>query len=246
MVRAVYGTQIGNYPVFIDYVTKEHILPVAPVVFTDDFLGIDVVQPATAESGVDWLKKLVGTGTATVGGVSNGLNGKVAIALNATSEKGEGTFYFGDNRQYQPTAGLVAEWVFDVAVLPTGTAVLTVGVAGTWVDNPDAVIRSAWFKIMPGGTVFAEIDDGTTDKSASTGLVLGTAVNKVGRIDFQDPTNVRFYMDGVDVTPTGTTFGWAATGADGQVQPWAQAYKSTGVGVGTLNVDKFTGYQRRA
>lgn len=244
MTRPVKSKFFGEVPVFYDRDTGEHILPMAPVNFYDDFVGADIVIPASAESGVNWLKKLVGTGTATVGVGANSLNGFVALALHATSEKGEGTLYFNDQRVFDPTKGLVFEARFNNSVLPTGTAVAVIGLAGTWVDNPDSVVRSAWFKINPGGTVLVETDDSSTDTSASTGVVLGTGDWKIGRIDMTNPADVRFYLDGVDVTPTGTTFAYATTGATGQVQPYASVYKSAGTGVTTLNVDFIRVYQQ--
>lgn len=247
MTRPVKSKFFGEVPVFYDRDTGEHILPMAPLSFYDDFVGagaITIPAAGSPESGMDWVKKLVGTGTATVGGASNGLNGYIALALNATSEKGEGSLYMNDQRQFDPTKGLVFEARFNNSVLPTGTAVAVIGVAGTWVDNPDAVIRSAWFKINTGGTVLVETDDSSTDTSASTGVVLGTGDWKIGRIDMTNPADVRFYLDGVDVTPSGTTFAYAATGATGQVQPYASVYKSAGTGVATLNVDFVRLYQQ--
>jgi hypothetical protein len=56
------------------------------------------------------------------------------------------------------------------------------------------------------------------------------------RIDATDPTNVRFFIDGVEVSTSGQ-MSFAATGANAILQPYFSVYKASGVGVGTFDLD---------
>lgn len=249
MVSSVQAQYRKGVAEFFDHDTTERVIVGAQVVFKDDFIGgyqsIGTSgQAGAGTNGAPWTKLIQGTGS--VAAVSAVPNGKVGCALTATSEKQEGTLYMDNQRAFRVDQGLVFEAVVTESVLPTGTAVSTIGVAGTYVDNPDAVARSCWFKINTGGTVYAECDDNVTDFSAATTLVLGTADVAELLIDMTDVTNIRFYGNGSDITPTGTTYAFAATGTDAAVQPWASTYKASGTGIATMQVDKIQLWQRRS
>lgn len=225
---------------FFDKTTQERVFALTPMWFEDDFIGIGhTLLAGTAVAGYPWIRKLVGAGTAAAGPVSKAINGVMQLSLAGSSEKEEATLYFNDALCFEATQGLVFESRFGAPVLPTGTAVAVVGLFGTWVDNPDANAVSARFKINTAGTVLCEVTNGTnlTSAAASNGLVLGTADNHIGRIELLDVTNVRFFLDGSDVTPVGTTFAITETGTLATLQPYASVYKSAGVGVASLNLD---------
>ena len=65
------------------------------------------------------------------------------------------------------------------------------------------------------------------------------------RIDCTDIAAVRFYIDGVHVA-TGTTFAYAAIGADAILQPYVAAYKASGTGVGTVQADNVRIWSNRS
>jgi hypothetical protein len=60
----------------------------------------------------------------------------------------------------------------------------------------------------------------------------------VCRIDARNVADIRFFIDGVDVTGAIGTISFAATGASAVLQPYASMYKPSGTGVGTLTLDK--------
>lgn len=123
-----------------------------------------------------------------------------------------------------------------MATLATGSGSMFVGLIGTWIDGPDNASYSAFFAARASGELFCEVDDNATDQSATSGVTATTAQWKTLRIDCRDVTNIKFYIDGVQVA-TGTTFAFAATGANALMQPYIGCYKVSGTGVGTLSVD---------
>jgi len=232
---------------FYDSVTKETLLPLAPVVFYDDFLGGDLVIPAagSAESGCRWVKKIVGAAPPTVAKVANSANGIAACTLTATSEKQDAALYFNDQKNFAVTQGCVFEAVIKMSVLPTGTAQMVWGLVSNWTDGPDNITFSAFFKANGSGLINCEMDDNVTDSSVSSGVTLANTDTAICRIDFNDVTNVKYYINGTQVA-TGTTFGFAATGTNAVLQPFFQAYKPSGTDVGTLQVDSVRIWQNRS
>ncbi|NIO43781.1 MAG: hypothetical protein GTO41_28665, partial [Burkholderiales bacterium] len=103
-------------------------------------------------------------------------------------------------------------------------------------DGYDAITYSAFFTADGSGAIICEVDDNATDSSAASGVTATAAQTKIYRIDFTDVTDVRFYIDGAHVA-TGTTFPYAATGANAILQPLVGCYKASGAGVGTVQCD---------
>lgn len=227
--------------------THERVAPLAPLVFYDDFLGGDLAIPAagSAESGCRWVKKIVGAAPPTVAKVANAANGVVACTLDATSEKQDAALYFGDQRNFVLTQGCIFEARVKLAVLPTGNAELVWGLLGDWIDGADNATYSAFFTADGSGEVFCEVDDNATDSSATSGVTLTTADWAICRLDFTDPTSLKFYINGTQVASS-TTFPYASTGANATLQPFFQAYKASGTGVGTLYVDYARIWQKRS
>ncbi len=93
---------------FYEDVGYENVLPVAPLVHYQDFLGqagVAIPAAGAAVDGWEYVSKLQGTPTG-VAGVANAVGGQVACALAATSEKEEATLYWGDNLGLDVTKGL--------------------------------------------------------------------------------------------------------------------------------------------
>jgi hypothetical protein len=219
--------------------SHEQVLPMAPIVFYDDFLGagaVTIPAAAAAESGMPWAKKIVGAAPPTVAGVADAANGVVQCALTADSQKQDAGLYHDDQRGFSLEQGLIFEARVKVSVLPTLVAEAVWGLVGDWADGLDAITYSAFFTADGGGALACEVDDNTTDQSAAAGVTVLNTEWKTYRIDFTDLTDIRFYIDGVHVA-TGTTFKYVATGANAILQPYFGLYKASGAGVGTIQVD---------
>ena len=65
------------------------------------------------------------------------------------------------------------------------------------------------------------------------------------RIDWSNQSDIAFYYDGNRVNALGSVTWTATAGANSIMQPWADAYKASGVGVGTLTVDKIDMFNSR-
>lgn len=226
----------------------EHPARMAPVQFYDDFCGADAVIPASGsdESGCKWTKKIVLTaGTPTVAKVADAAGGVVQCALDATNEKQDALLHMDDLRNFDITKGLIFEARIKVTVTPT---LLAEAYWGLIDDHSDGLIDSATYMAAftaDGATaVHAETDDNATDLDVDTGVTAGTTQWKVYRIDATVVTDLKFSIDGTEVCAS-TTFPYAATGANAILQPAIGLYKSTGAGVGTIQVDYVRIWQNR-
>jgi len=238
----------GGVLEYYDGASFETVNPQAGVVLYDDFVGAGaVVVPAagSAESGVRWVKKIVGAAPPTVAGVADASAGIMACTLTATSEKQDAAIYCDDQRNFSLEQGCVFEARVKLSVLPTGTAELVMGLLGDWIDGSDNATYSAFFTADGSGELICEMDDNATDRSTTSGVTLTNAEWAVLRIDATDIHDVKFFVNGNRVA-AGTTFDYAATGANAVLQPFFQAYKASGTGVGTLQVDYVRVWQNRA
>lgn len=235
----------GGMDTIIASQTHETLIPFAPIVYADDFLGAGVAIPAagSAESGVDWVKKIVGTATAAV--KADTVNGVLELALDATSEKQDAAVYWNDELQLSIAQGLVFEARVAPSVLPTDAAEMVIGVTSAWADGPDAITYSVFFTMDGSGAIVCEKDDNASDESAASGVTLTAGEYAILRIDCSDAANIKFYVDGERVAG-GTTFDWAASAANSKVQPFVSCYKATGTGVATLLVDYIRVWQNRS
>lgn len=240
----------NDISIFYDPATHERLKPFAPIVYEDDFIGAGaVVIPAagSAESGADWVKKIVGTGTSAAAGIANAVNGKIRSFITAESEKAEASVYHGDQRNFTVGQGLVAEFGgVTVPILPTGTARVVFGLAGTWADDPMSMARSIWFRVGTNGTLTAESDDGVADTSQDTGVRIGTGGTAIFRIDTSNTGTILFYMNGTDITPSGTSFPYTGSAGNAQMQPFFGCYKSGGTHTAELHVDYTRLWQKRS
>jgi hypothetical protein len=225
----------------------EHVAPLAPLLFYDDFIGADTVIPAggSEESGCKWSKKIVGVAPPTVAVKADTINGVVECALTVDSQKQDAGLYMGDQRQFSVAQGCVFETRVKISVLPTLLAEAVWGLIGDWADGPDAITYSAFFTADGSGEVFCEADDNATDSSVTSGVTATAAQWKVYRIDFRDVTDVKFFIDGSRVG-SGTTIPYAATGANATLQPYFGLYKASGAGLGKIEVDFVRIWQKRS
>jgi hypothetical protein len=222
--------------VIFDNEEYEHIHPLNPIYFYDDFLGAYTALPAgaTPESGCTWATKIVGAGTVAL--VADGATGIAQCALTNANQKQDAGLYWADDRRFLITQGVVFEARVKVSVLPTDVAEAVWGLIGDWADGPDNITYSVFFTADGSGEIFCEKDDDNTNQSATSGVTVLTTDWKVYRIDCRDVTSIKFYINGARVA-SGTTFPYVATGANATLQPYFGPYKATGTGVGTIQVD---------
>ncbi len=118
---------------------------------------------------------------------------------------------------------LASNWILDAIVniatnADADVADLSIGVANaTHASDADSITESAFFHFDLGGdlNIDAESDDGTTEVAATDTTVdfaVGTPVHLV--LDGRDPSNVKYYVNGVEVLADTANLGniAAATG----------------------------------
>jgi len=231
----------GHYAKW-DNDTGEVLTTTFPCQFKDDFDGPDLVIPAAAESGCKWRKTIVNS--ATVAKSANTSNGEIACVLDSTEEAQTGAIYQGDQKTWSVEQGLILETRIKVFVTPTLVAEAVFGLtANTGV--PDSIGESIFFTVDGSTSIFCEKDDGSTDQTVDSDLTALTTQWKIYRIDCTNTANIKFFIDNVQVA-TGTTFGFAATGASAILQPWLGLYKASGAGVGTILIDYVKLFQNRS
>lgn len=233
--------------VFYDRTTFETLLANYPIDFKDDFIGADVVIPASGsvESGCKWSKKIVGAAPPTVAKVADGINGYVACALTADSQKQDAALHMNDELMFSIAQGAIFEARIKLSVLPSGAASkANFGLWGAWGDGGSAY-RVGFTAESGTGLVTCESDDAVTDTSASSGVTVTTAQWKIYRIDCTTQTDIKFYIDGARVAG-GTTFANAASAANSKCQPHIGMYKASGTTVGTIQVDYVRVMQNRS
>lgn len=233
---------------FYDSATHERLLRLSALQYYDDFLGASLVIPAagSAESGMDWVKKIVGAAPPTVAGVADAIGGQVACALTADSQKQDAGLYWGDSLGIDVTKGAVVEFRFKLSVLPSAAGVQAViGLTSDWIDGADANTCYLELGATANGALLVRSFDGVTTISAAAGVTLTTADWAIGRIDATDLTDVKMFINGVQVTTTGQ-INFAATGTLAVLQPYSGMYKPSGTGVGTIVTDYFKIWMNRS
>ena len=226
--------------------THERVLPLAPLVFNDDFLGAGAkVVPAggSAESGATWAKKIVGAGPPTVAIVANAANGVMACTMTSDSQAQTACLYWDDSLALDPTNGLVFEMRAKLSVLPTLVGEIQFGLGGAYNAAPDTWAKTIVFDADGSGLINCATDDNVTDSGPiSSGVTATNAQWKIYRIDCTDVTSIKFYIDGARVAGA-TTFAYADTAA---LQPMVSCYKASGAGLGTIQVDYVRAWSTRS
>jgi hypothetical protein len=218
---------------FYDGTTYETVLPVAPVMFYDDFLGainLDVWTDLDLNSA---------TTTAPAASVFN-------CSIGAVNENAAAGLYFKDDKPFNIDKGLIFECRLSVAVAPANTAEIHIGVMNDsygansqGVVLNDEIAKVAFFTFCASLNCRIYTDDGTERQAdVDTGITVVAGVYHIYRIDFTDSAAVKFYIDGVQVAAS-TTFKMD-TAAGLMVQPWIMVYKKNDAGTnaaGTIDID---------
>lgn len=243
----------GDAYALFDAATHETLLRYTTVAFEDDFIGpghTTIPANGSPATGYPWVQRTVKTGgSPSVAVLANSPGGVIRIALDATSEKQEATHYANDSLNWDMTKSAVWEARISNHVLPTGLAEMVFGLQSAWIDGPDNASFYAGFQQSASGAINMRTKDGVNTLSGAvsswTSGISGTNVTYTGmavdvfhnfRIDATDPTNVRFFIDGVETSTKGQ-FSFAATGANAVLQPYVSVYKASGAGVGTIDYD---------
>ena len=234
---ATRGSWFNQVLTYFENSTQERVLPVAPVVFYDDFLG-------NAINTVAWGTRDTAGGAAAV--VADAPNGVLGLALDATNEIQLAGIDWADQRTLVLNQGLVFEARFRLSVLPTGSVVAVVGLCGDHNAAVDTVPESVWFRADGNGVITVENDDTVHETSqVATGKTLTTADWIIARIDCSDIADVKFFING-DRVAAGTTFNMSQVAALA-LQPVARIGKqAAATSVGTLQVDYVRAWQKRS
>jgi len=216
-----------------------------PVVFNDDFIGADVVIPASGsvESGCKWSKKIVGAAPPTVAKTADGVNGMVLGSLTSASQKQDAALHMNDELMFSIAQGAIFEARLALTTLPTLLAIASFGLWGAWADGGSAY--RVGFEVPAGGIVTCESDDAITDIPAASTVTLVAGTYYIFRIDCTDQADIKFFIDGVRVCAS-TTFANAASAANSKSQPHLGLYKASGEGLGVLSVDYVKVWQNRS
>lgn len=244
-IKCEYNWHNTGKQVFYDGSTFETLMNGFPVQFCDDFIGADVVVPASGspESGCKWSKKIVGAAPPTVAKTADGVNGFVLASLTADDQKQDAALHMNDELMLSLAQGCIFEARLAFTTLPTLLAVGSFGLWGAWGDGGSAY--RVGFEVPAGGVVTCESDDNATDTAASSGITLVAGTYNIFRIDCTTQTNIKFYIDGTRVC-TSTTFANAASASNSKCQPHLGLYKASGAGLGVMSVDYVKVFQNRA
>jgi hypothetical protein len=231
-----------TYLGYRDADTGETLHLLMPVAYHDDFMRQPTGLLPTAQG---WTARLTGT-TETQDEVASGASGLGQLALSATNEVQLSGLDFGDSRQFVLNQKPVIECRFRFTVLPTGAVIAVLGLCGNHNAAVDTVAESIWLRVDGSGVLTVETDDTVHETSkVATGVTLVANQYCILRIECEDPTSIRFYLDGQRVA-SGTTFNMSQVLALA-LQPVLRIGKQAAAAtVGTLQVDYLKAWQARA
>lgn len=236
------NTQTGDAQSEFDAATFETVQRFTTIILDEDFVGPSHAAaggiPTSATVGYPWIQKTIKTGgSPSVAAIANAAGGVVRLSIDATSEKQEATLYAADVLNWDMTKSTTWEARISNHVLPSAAAVeMVFGLQSAWIDGPDNASFYAEFQQLASGAVNMRTKDGVQTLSFASGVSMVVDTFHIFRIDATDPTNVRFFIDGAEVSTKGQ-LSFAATGANAILQPYVSVYKASGTGVGTIDID---------
>lgn len=201
--------------------------------YVDDFFGTSATFPVSADPATPWLAvDTSAAGTPTY--VRNASN--AVLTLTSTSEVQNVCLAHGDALSFDIDDLLSAEFRVKVTGCTSGTTI-SWGMASARNDTPASMTALALFT-MTGATsttdVTVETDDNVTDTApVSSATALSTTFKRFV-IDFSNKSNIKFYIDGVQVARS-TTFTMA--GYTSGLQPFIQIQKTSSANTDAVTVD---------
>jgi len=246
-ISCKWNWQGTGHQVFYDADTYETLYTSYPVVFVEDFLGAAGGGPFDGTTvwnvvDVDGSSPAVG---ATEAIVADSSNGQFLLHLTAADEAQDAVLYMGDNKTFDVGNGLIFEARINMAVAPGGGDVsppepvcAVAGMAGDHNLAKDSSTEHAWFRWDASMVCKTETDDTTNNNDdKATGITCVAGTYNIFRIDFTTITDVKFFIDGTQVS-TGTTFDMSnLTAGEQQMQPYFSLDKASGTGLGDMNID---------
>jgi hypothetical protein len=201
--------------------------------YVDDFFGTSATFPTSADPATPWL--IVDTSSAgSPTYVRNASN--AVLTLASTSEVENVCLAHGDALSFDIDDLLSAEFRVKVTGCTSGTTI-SWGMASARNDTPASMTALALFQ-MVGATsttdVTVQTDDDVTDTApVSAATALATTFKRFV-IDFSNKSNIKFYIDGVQVARS-TTFTMA--GYTSGLQPFIQIQKTSSANTDAVTVD---------
>ena len=233
-VKCEYNWQNTGRQVFYDGSTFETLMTGFPVQFVEDFLGSAGGGPFDGSA----IWNVVDVGDATEAIVADSSNGQFLLHLAATNEAEDAVLYHGDNKTFDVGNGLIFEARVNMAVAPGVGVCAVFGMCGDHNLDKDTVTEAAWFRFDASLVCKVETDDTTNNNDdIATGHTAVAGTYDIYRIDFTDLTDVKFYINGTRVA-SGTTFDMSnLTAGEQQMQPYFSLDKTSGTGLGDINID---------
>ena len=247
---------VGPYQRTFEDSTQETVNGGWPLQFGDDFVGgghtAGVPAAGSPAAGYAWVKKIVGSGPPTVALDTNSVLGTISCTLLATSEAEEAGLYWNDSLSIDVTKAGMVEYRAALAVLPTGVSKAALGVGSAWVTGGfTSQARYLGFGWNASGALLILALDGVQSAvSIAAKQIGGSAITSdtaqhYFRIDWSNSADIVYYYDGNRVNAVGSVTWTATAGANSIMQPWADVSKASGVGIGTLTVDKIDLFSAR-
>jgi hypothetical protein len=208
------------------------VLPIAGVRHIDHFLGKAI------DTTINWTAlDTSAAGLTTPALIADAPNGVVSIMMDATNEVQLSGLTEGDQRNWTLARGVNFEARARFTTLPTGAVISCLGLCGDHNAAVDTVAESIWFRADGSGAITVETDDTSHETSkVATGCTCLVNEWHVFRISCDDPANVLFFIDGVQVA-AGTTFNMNQVAAL-QLQRVARIGKEAGATtVGVMEID---------
>ncbi len=227
---------INGIQTFYEESSNERVSPMAPVLFYEEFLGLEILATEAGSKGI-WSTVEVNLNTA-IGPAADEANGAAHLQLDADNNAEDAVLYWGDQRGISVKQGAIFEAGVKISVLPTGAVAMVMGMAGDHNLAKDSVAEAAWFRLDGSGALKVETDDTTNNNDdVATGITVTTSPYYILRIDFTDISDVKFYVNGVRVA-TGTTFDMSnLSDAEAVMQPYFSIDKGVATSVGSMMID---------
>jgi hypothetical protein len=203
--------------------------------YSDDFIGTSATFPSSADPATSWL--IVDTSAAGTPTYTRAAS-VATLTLAATNEVENLCLAHGDSLAFDIDLIQSIEMRCRLTAAFTTGSELVWGLASARNDTTDSVAANAWFKMVGANStslVYVETDDGTRDvDDVSTGQTLGTTFRKFF-IDFTGgKSNVKFYIDGIQVAAS-QRFDMSAYSVG--LQPLIQLQKAANTNVDAIVVD---------
>ncbi|RBP03814.1 hypothetical protein DFR50_14262 [Roseiarcus fermentans] len=229
--------------------TTETVAAASAFAFGDEFVGAGhtagIPAAGSPAVGYAWVKKIVGAAPPTVALQTNSSGGIIQCTLLATSEIEEASLYFNDSLSVDTTKIGQAEWRAALSVAPSLAGVqAAVGLGSAWVGGAlpnQAVYMLFGWTANNALLIWSRDGQGNTYNFAAKpigGSAIATDTNMhLYRVDWSNPADIAFFVDGGRVNAVGSVV-WAATGGAAILQPWHTVYKTASAGLATLSIDK--------